>query len=66
MGRRHGTRLRVEVRNSGVPFAVPDLADPMAETGRGIALVRAATARFGVGRERGRVLVWCEFDLDAP
>ncbi|MGQ0467642.1 MAG: SpoIIE family protein phosphatase [Sporichthyaceae bacterium] len=62
----HGARLRVEVRNSGVPFAVPEVADPFAESGRGLALVRAATARFGVGRERGRVLVWCEFDLDQP
>ncbi len=63
---RQGTRLRVEVRNSGAPFAVPDAADPLAESGRGLALVRAVTARLGVGRERGRVLVWCEFDLDGP
>ncbi|MGQ0846375.1 MAG: SpoIIE family protein phosphatase [Sporichthyaceae bacterium] len=57
-----GSRLRVEVRNTGAPFVVPDPAEPTAESGRGLGLVRAYTARLGVGRERGRVLVWCEFD----
>lgn len=59
---RQGARIRVEVRNAGAPFPVPEEFDPLAESGRGLHLVRMLSARMGVGRERGRVLVWCEFD----
>jgi serine phosphatase RsbU (regulator of sigma subunit)/anti-sigma regulatory factor (Ser/Thr protein kinase) len=59
---RQGARVRVEVRNAGAPFPVPQEFDPLAETGRGMHIVRSIAARMGVGSERGRVLVWCEFD----
>ncbi|MGW2473779.1 ATP-binding protein [Streptomyces sp. NPDC001665] len=61
------TRLRVEIHDSGdgeVP-ETPHSPDPTAERGRGLALVAALAAKWGVGERNPGKIVWCEFAAPA-
>lgn len=56
-------RLRVEIHDSGdgkVPEGTPP-PDPTAEHGRGLLLVAALAAKWGVGERTPGKIVWCEF-----
>ncbi|MFD5325417.1 ATP-binding protein [Streptomyces sp. NPDC127092] len=56
--------LRVEV-SDGVPGTViAKAADPLAESGRGLALVEAVTDRWGCTETAGGKTVWFECDTD--
>ncbi|NEC66111.1 ATP-binding protein [Streptomyces sp. SID9727] len=60
-------RLRVEIHDSGdgeVPEAAPP-PDPTAERGRGLMLVAALAAKWGVGERQPGKFVWCEFAAPA-
>ena len=60
-----GTRLRLEVRD-GSPRSPVRLAHNSTNmTGRGLSLVEAVTARWGVEREADGKVVWAEFDSGA-
>ncbi|SED66987.1 Anti-sigma regulatory factor (Ser/Thr protein kinase) [Streptomyces sp. 3213] len=61
----NGTRLRIEVHDPDTR-ALPTLVDATddGETGRGMALVTAATDRWGVQLLADRKVTWCEFDTD--
>jgi serine/threonine-protein kinase RsbW len=58
-----GTRLRVEVEDSGsgIPEAMRELPTPTATSGRGLAIVRGLADRWGVVRDPSRV--WFELEL---
>ncbi|MFC8536311.1 ATP-binding protein [Streptomyces sp. NPDC057249] len=61
------TRLRVEIHDSGdgeVPEAAPS-SDPTAERGRGLMLVAALAATWGVSERIPGKIVWCEFAAPA-
>ena len=46
---------------SFTPHATPSaLPGPMAEAGRGLAIVAAVSTRYGTSLEGGRKVVWCE------
>lgn len=55
-----GRRLRIEVRDSA--NGVPECREPdeLAEDGRGLAIVAALSARWGVRRHVVGKSVWCE------
>ncbi|MGW1183799.1 ATP-binding protein [Streptomyces drozdowiczii] len=60
-------RLRVEIHDSG-DGEVPETAsppDPTAERGRGLTLVAALAAKWGVGERNPGKIVWCEFAAPA-
>ncbi|MGW3102504.1 ATP-binding protein [Streptomyces sp. NPDC001100] len=61
----NGSRLRIEVHDPDTR-ALPTLVDATddAETGRGMALVTAATDRWGVQLLADRKVTWCEFGTD--
>jgi hypothetical protein len=55
-----GGAVRVAVRDGGAPSGPRVADDPLAESGRGLLMVRALSERHGVwGDERGR-LVWAD------
>jgi anti-sigma regulatory factor (Ser/Thr protein kinase) len=56
----HPAAVRIVVADQGAPTGPQLIDDPMAESGRGMVVVRELSARTGVaGDERGR-LVWAE------
>ena len=56
--------LRVEVHNPGPTFSPPEGgSEPMAESGRGLAVVRALFDRMGVDTASGNTCVWFELAL---
>ncbi|WP_406283765.1 ATP-binding protein [Streptomyces sp. NBC_00209] len=60
-------RLRIEIHDSGdgeVPETAPS-PDPTAERGRGLMLVSALAAKWGVGERNPGKIVWCEFAAPA-
>ena len=65
--RRRPRALRIEVRHSGAPFALPVRpVDPpleRRETGYGLALITRLADRWGVEEAAGARQVWAEIDL---
>lgn len=55
-----GRRLRIEVRDAAGGVPEPREADELAEDGRGLAIVAALSARWGVERHVVGKSVWCE------
>jgi hypothetical protein len=58
-----GSRIRVEVEDTGRAIPIRSLSDPDSMTGRGLALIASLANRWGVdpGRSGGKV-VWAEID----
>jgi PAS domain S-box-containing protein len=60
-------RVRLEVRNRGRGFDFPSRPhDLLAESGRGLDVVRTVADSAGVDEEDGTVSVWCTFSVRAP
>lgn len=61
-------RVTIAVTNGGDPFTAPDVnkADPLRPRGRGLRMVRAASARFEVENEDGATTVSCAFLREQP
>ncbi|MEU0300933.1 ATP-binding protein [Streptomyces sp. NPDC006175] len=56
-----GSALRIEVHDSGGGQVGPADPGPLAEYGRGLALVGALADAWGVGERDPGKTVWCEF-----
>lgn len=68
VSRDDGGRIRLEVTDPD-PRVLPVLraaVDAEEESGRGLALLEALTARWGVTQGPGRKTVWCELGAVAP
>jgi anti-sigma regulatory factor (Ser/Thr protein kinase) len=61
--RRTATRVIVEVFDNGRRMPHPRVAEPDAESGRGLHLVAKIADRWGARPVHAGKVVWCEFDL---
>jgi anti-sigma regulatory factor (Ser/Thr protein kinase)/DNA-binding XRE family transcriptional regulator len=61
---RHGSHLRVEVRDQGGPWAPPALTDPAGHNGRGLAIVDQLSRTWGRSGNEAGWTVWFEIGQD--
>jgi anti-sigma regulatory factor (Ser/Thr protein kinase) len=56
-------QVRIEVEDGSTDLPVPRRAHPLADSGRGLQIVRQLCDRWGVHVMQDRKCVWCERDI---